>query len=159
MNELITLESKRKQIGYEIRQQQRNEHNRLYSSHKAMFRLMDIAVVLIIIMSFGATFLTTLLLVEKSPEHIIVESNPVIAERGNYELSIDSTNEMRLFIILALIWSGILFVYLYFRSRIYKEWQLYLMLFCVSYYFMSCGNDFFNNFGYFIGKAIFRGTI
>jgi len=39
MNELITLEAKKKQLGYELRQAQKNEHNRLYSSHKAMFRV------------------------------------------------------------------------------------------------------------------------
>ena len=159
MNELITLESKKKQIGYEIRQEQRNEHRRLYKEYRAMFRLMDIAVVLMILLSFGASFLTTMLAVEKKPEMIIVEANQVIAERGNYELSVDSTNQMRIFIILALVWSAILFVYVFFRMRIYKEWQLYLMLFCVLYYFIGCGSDFFNNFGYFVGKVLFGGTI
>lgn len=157
MNELITLEAKKKQIGYEIRQEQRKEHRRLYAEHKAMFRLMDIAIVLLILMSFGASFLTTMLAVEKKPEMIIVEANPVIAEQGNYELSMDSTNQMKMFIVLALVWSSILFVYVFSRMRIYKEWQLYLMLFCVLYYFIGCGRDFFNNFGFFIGKLMFGG--
>jgi len=162
MNELITLEAKRKQIGYEIRQQQKKEHNRLYSSHKAMFRLMDIAVVLLILMNFGAVLLTNILVIQKVPkdvEIVITEANPTQAKLNNYELHPEAIPLIRAFVIQASLWALILFCYIYYRMRVWTEFQLGILLSIICFYFIICGRDFFNNFGYFIGKAIFRGTI
>ena len=159
MNELITLESKKRQLGYEIRQQQRNEHNRLYSSHKAMFRLMDIAVVLMILMNFGALTITNMMVVKKTPAVVetIMEANVVQAKLNNFEAHPQATQWMKIFITQSMIWAGMLFVYLYYRHRIWNEFQLGLMISCVCFYFIICGRDFFNNFGYWIGKVLFGG--
>ena len=119
MNELIILESKKKQIGYEIRQQQKSEHNRLYSSHRAMFRLMDIAVVLIILMNFGAVALTNLMVVKEQPKVLseLREANVVQAEMHDWEVHPEATRTMKIFISQAMIWAFILFVYIYYRNR------------------------------------------
>lgn len=162
MNELITLEAKKKQIGYEVRQQQRNEHRRLYLSHKAMFRLMDIAVVLMIIMNFGAVLLTNILVIQAVPkdvEIVILEANPTQAKMNNMELHPNAVPLIRAFVIQSAIWALILFCYIYYRNRIWNEFQLGLMVSVVCFYFIICGRDFFNNFGYYIGKLIFGGTI
>jgi len=161
MNELITLEAKKKQIGYELRQQQRNEHNRLYSSHKAMFRLMDIAVVLIIIMNFGAVALTNLMVVKEQPKVLTAlrEANVVQAKINDWEVHPEAARTMIIFVKQALIWAFILFCYIYYRNRIWTEFQLGIMILLVCFYFIICGRDFFNNFGYFIGKLMFGGTI
>ena len=161
MNELITLEARKKQIGYEIRQQQRNEHNRLYSSHKAMFRLMDIAVVLMIIMNFGALTITNMMVVKKTPIVVesIMEANVVQAKLNNFEAHPQATQWMRIFVTQSMIWAFILFCYIYYRNRVWNEFQLGLMVSVVCFYFIICGRDFFNNFGYWIGKVLFGGTI
>ena len=161
MNELITLEAKRKQIGYELRQEQRNEHNRLYSSHRAMFRLMDIAVVLIIVMNFGAVALTNLMVVKQIPEVVehLREANVVQAKINDWEVHPEAEREMKIFINQSLIWVFILFCYIYHRNRVWNEFQLGLMISAVCFYFIVCGKDFFNNFGYWIGKVLFGGTI
>ena len=161
MNELITLESKKKQIGYELRQQQRNEHNRLYSNHKAMFRLMDIAVVLMIIMNFGAVALTNMMAVRAEPKiaETLTEANVVHAKVGNYVVSPEANRTMKIFVSQAMIWAFILFAYIYYRNRVWNEFQLGLMISAVCFYFIVCGKDFFNNFGYWLGKAIFGGTL
>jgi len=160
MNELITLEAKKKQIGYELRQQQRNEHNRLYSDNKAMFRLMDIVVVLIILMNFGAVTLTNMLAVRQQPEIVenLREANVVHAKVGTYEVHPEAERTIKIFVTQAIIWAFILFVYVYYRNRVWNEFQLGLMISSVCFYFIICGRDFFNDFGYFIGKAIFGGT-
>ena len=159
MNELITLEAKRKQIGYEIRQEQRNEHRRLYNEHRAMFRLMDIAVVLLITMNFGAVGLTNMMAVRQEPTIVenLTEANIIQAELHDYELNPEAKRTMTIFVSQALIWAVLLFAYIYFRNRIYNEFQLGLMVFSVGFYFIVCGRDFFNNFGYFIGKVLFGG--
>ena len=159
MNELITLEAKRKQIGYEIRQEQRNEHRRLYNEHKAMFRLMDIAVVLIIIMNFGAVALTNIMVVKKEPEVIsnLSEANVMQAKMNDWEVHPEANKEMKIFINQALIWAFILFCYIYYRNRTHTELQLGIMISLVCFYLIICGRDFFNNFGYFIGKILFGG--
>ncbi len=161
MNELITLEARKKQIGYELRQQQRNEHNRLYSSHKAMFRLMDIAVVLIIIMNFGAVALTNLMVVKEQPKVLTAlrEANVVQAKMNDWEVHPEAARTMIIFVKQAMIWAFILFCYIYYRNRIWTEFQLGIMILLVCFYFIICGRDFFNNFGYFIGKLMFGGTI
>ena len=157
MNELITLEARRKQLGYEIRQEQRKEHRRLYEGHKAMFRLMDIAVVLLILMNFGAVGLTNLMAVRKEPAIVenLTEANAVHAELHDYELNPEAKRTMTIFVSQALIWTVLLFAYIFFRNRIYNEFQLGLMVSVVCFYFIICGRDFFNNFGYFIGRLMF----
>jgi len=161
MNELISLEHEKRQISYEIRQQQRNEHNRLYSSHKAMFRLMDIAVVFMIIMNFGAVALTNMLAVRAEPKMVetLTEANVVHAKVGNYEVHPEAKRTIKIFVTQAMIWAFILFCYIYYRSRVWNEFQLGLMVSVVCFYFIICGRDFFNDFGYWLGKAIFGGTI
>jgi len=157
MNELILLKAKQKQLGYEIRQQQRNEHNRLYSSHKAMFRLMDIAVVLIIIMNFGAVALTNMMVVKQLPEVVehLREANVAQAKMNDWEVHPEAARTMIIFVKQALIWAFILFCYIYYRNRIWTEFQLGVMISLVCFYFIICGRDFFNNFGYFAGKILF----
>jgi len=159
MNELIKLESRKKNIGYEIRQAQRSEHNRLYSSHKAMFRLMDIAVVLLILMNFGAVALTNALVVKKYPKlvEILSEANVVQAKMNDYEVHPNAMPLLKAFIRQAMIWAFILFSYIYYRSRIWTELQLGVMVSIVCFYFIICGRDFFNDFGYYIGKLMFGG--
>ena len=159
MNELITLEAKKKQIGYELRQQQRSEHNRLYSSHKAMFRLMDIAVVLMILMNFGAVALTNMIAVRQQPKIVenLTEANIVHAKVGNYEVNPEAKRTMKIFVSQAMIWAFILFCYIYYRNRVWNEFQLGLMVSVVCFYFIICGRDFFNNFGYWLGKVLFVG--
>ena len=161
MNELITLEAKKRQIGYEIRQQQRNEHKRLYLSHRAMFRLMDIAVVLMVLMNFGALTLTNMMVVKKTPAVIenIREANVVQAKINNFEVHPQASQHMRIFINQAIIWAFILFCYIYYRHRIWNEFQLGLMVSIVCFYFLICGRDFFNNYGYWLGKVLFGGTL
>ena len=157
MNELITLEAKRKQLHYEARQEQRKEHNLLYAEHKAMFRLMDIAVVILILMNFGAVALTNMMIVQKTPEIVIVEANPTQAKLNNYELHPQAGPLIKAFVLQSLIWTVILFAYIYYRNRIWTEFQLGLMVSSVCFYFILCGRDFFNKLGYYIGKLMFGG--
>ena len=162
MNELILLKAKQKQLVYEIRQEQRKEHRRLYNEHRAMFRLMDIAVVLLIIMNFGAVLLTNILIIHEAPddvEIVMVEANPTQAKINKYELHPNAIPLLRAFVIQAAIWSLVLFAYIYYRNKIHTEFQLGVMILLVCFYFIICGRDFFNNFGYFIGKVVFGGTI
>jgi len=157
MNELIALEHKKKQLGYEIRQQQRNEHKRLYLDHRAMFRLMDIAVVLMVIMNFGAIALTNMMAVRAEPiiAETLTEANIVHAKVGDYEVHPEATRTIKIFVTQAMIWAFILFCYIYYRNRVWNEFQLGLMISIVCFYFIICGRDFFNDFGYFVGKALF----
>ena len=157
MNELIALEAKKEQIGYEIRQEKRREHRRLYNEHKAMFRMMDIAVVLLILMNFGAVGLTNVMAVRKEPAIAsnLTEANVVHAELHDYEVDPEARRTMTIFVSQALIWAVLLFAYIFFRNRIYNEFQLGLMVSVVCFYFIICGRDFFNNFGYFIGRLMF----
>ena len=161
MNELITLEAKKKQLGYEIRQERRREHRRLYNEHKAMFRLMDIAVVLLIVMNFGAVGLTNLMVVRKEPAVVenLTEANVIQAEMHDYQIHPEAAKTMRIFVYQALIWALILFAYIYYRNRIWNEFQLGIVISLVCFYFIICGKDLFNNFGYFIGELMFGGTI
>ena len=161
MNELITLEAKKKQIGYEIRQEQRKEHRRLYMGHRAMFRLMDIAVVLLIVMNFGAVGLTNMLVIRKTPELALnfTEANPTQGKLNDYEMHPNAVPIIRAFVIQSILWVVLLLVYIIYRNRIWTELQLGVMVSVVCFYFIICGRDFFNNFGYWLGKVLFGGTI
>jgi len=146
---------RKKQLGYEIRRQQGREHEDILRRHTIVFRLMDIMVVLLILMNFGAVALTNVLLIKQQPDTVLSEANPIQAKAHGYEQHPQYSTLIKALLYQSFLWSIMLFFYIYYRRRVYTEKQMWVMLFYVSFYFSVCGADFFNDFGYWLGRLMF----
>ena len=139
----------------------RKEHKVFVEEYKGIIRLLDVAVVLMVIFSFGALFLTNYTITEsgyRTGEQVIVkEANPTAAELLGYE---EPTPQLKSkfngFIIQIIYWSFYLSLYILTRVRLRKEWVLYALIIFVTFYFTAHTADFFNNLGYGLPK-IMRG--
>lgn len=146
---------RRKQLDYEIKRHKRREHEELLKRQAVVFRLMDTKVLLLVLMNFGAVTLTNVLLIKQQPDAILLEANTIQAEAHGYEQHPQASSLIKALVYQAFLWALLLFCYIYYRRRVYNEKQMWVMLGIVSFYFMLCGIDFFNNYGYYIGRMMF----
>ena len=125
---------------------------------------MDIIVVVIILMNFGALFITNVLVVRENEQLVdlgviesweIVEANPVQAEINDYKTTDEAQSHFKSWLIFLVYWSIMTFVYILIRKTFYTEFGFYFMMFFVLFYLLVLGSDFFNNLGYYIGKLAF----
>ena len=139
-------------------------HNELVQKHKKVLKAMDILVVVIILMNFGAVLLTNFMVVKEKEVLIkqgviesyeIVESNPVQAKINNYKTNDKSKVKFKSFIIFIIMWSILTYGYFYARTTFYTETGFYTLVFILIFYFLSMGMDLFNNLGYWLGKRVF----
>lgn len=133
--------------------------------YREIFLLCDLLLILGLLMSFGALTITNALVMQKAKvENIkieIVEVNPVAEKVHNLEGAKTPEQKIKFnkilqalwihSMILALITTWILWV----RFHIKNKKELIGYLFVMVYLFIFFGNDFFNDFGFLIGKLLF----
>lgn len=132
----------------------RKELKEFRNKHKKIFLLFDIAVILVVLMNFGALAITNALVVKEDPNIEFVEVNPVVAERGGYVEHPDSNRKMTQFEITFIFWTLLIIFYVLFRNNIKNEFwlsflSLYILLFSIAF-----GTDFINDFGYYVGVKL-----
>ena len=124
-------------------------------------RYMDIIAVLCILLNFFALMMTNVMVMKEAAEEDkvveLLEANPVMAKTGGYEQHPDGLQFMKVIIRFAVTWSILAFFYIHYRRTVYTEQGLNMMIFLLAYYVAMLGYDFFNNFGYLIGRIIFGG--
>lgn len=146
---------RKKQLDYEIKRQQSREHGELLKRQAIVFKLMDTMVLLLVFMNFGAVALTNVLLIKQQPDAVLSEANTIQAEAHGYEKHPQASSLIKTLVYQAFLWAILLFCYIYYRRRVYTEKQMWFMLGFVSFYFMLCGIDFFNNYGFCVGRMLF----
>ena len=155
MDKISALNCMRTQVNDELKTAKKKRHKEFYTDNKQAFRILDILVILAICFNFGAAATTNILLVEETPEVEIMEVNPVHAEQNNYETHPESSSLMWALVKQALIWFGLIAVYVYYRTNTYNYAGLYFMYILIVYYFFITGYDFFNDLGFLIGRGCF----
>lgn len=147
-----------------IRQEKRKLHKEFVADFKYTFRLMDIAVALIILMNFGALLITTDLVYEKKNVEakeinttlVYKEINTAAEKIHNLEgAETEQEKSQAMFIMMSLLkqafmWSIMLAVYITFRLKVYRQYEMYLALTIVCFYFFVLGHDFINDLGIYI---------
>ncbi len=127
----------------------------LKKCHKWVWFL-HIIVALCIIMNFGAVFLTNMLVIKTVPNAVIREANPIQASIHGYEDGgIEGIALIYAFVVQSLFWTVLLFLYFYSIRKVYTMKQLYWVTAMVFFYFIIIGMDFFNDFGFYIGRAFY----
>lgn len=151
---------------------------RFRDNHKTHIRVLDIAVILIILMNLGALLITNSLAMRTTPDivlekfntitnetetfiqkgkqaPILMEVNPVMAKQQDLVPHPEAIRLLNLFIRFLIIWSLLTFTYYMGRSKMHKELHLNVLTFYTIFYATILGTDFIGDLGFLIGKVIF----
>jgi|26BtaG_2_1085354.scaffolds.fasta_scaffold01187_12 hypothetical protein len=130
------------------------KHQEFVKEHKKIIMLLDVLVILIVLMHFGAVGITNVMAVKKVPKEVKIEYreiNPVTAKVNGYEIHPESEKIIAkaiLSIIFMLVFIG---GYSYYRLTMYSMKDLLILTTVVFFGFVFTGLDFFNNLGYLAG--------
>ena len=154
MKELYNLYAEQYHIDDCIKLEKKKLHTEFMQDHKGMIRMLDIMMILIIVMNFGALFLTNMMVAKVAGDGLeFKEANPVTSELHGYEPAPweDAIPVMKLLFSRAIIWTVMFGSYWFFRKRIIDRDGAFMMVCMMGFYFILLGLDFFNNLGFFIG--------
>ena len=159
MKKLVLMQSELEFLKENISKRIQFLNKKIKREYKNVFLLMKILVLLSLVMNFGAVFMTNMLVMKQNPAAVIVEANPVMARTHNLESATvqRGINLMFMLAIQSVIWAIFLFGFFYSMGHIYTRKQMYWAAFIVFFYFIVLGIDFFNDFGFFIGKLAYGG--
>ena len=151
LKELDTLNRDKKQWKLKIRNQTKKTHKEFVDKNKPWIRVLDITMILVVLLNYGAVFITNALVVKENPTLKLMEANPAQAKLNDYEQHKEGNDLMRAIIIQTLFWVLLISVYLHQRMFMFTYGQLTVTTLIMIYYAFIIGLDFINNFGYLIG--------
>lgn len=158
MDNYYRLIAQRKIVNNSIRKEKRRLHSSLTTVHKKIFIALDILFILSILFNFGAITITNAMVVKSAPspgDITFIEANPVVAEAYDLKTTPEANNLFKKMLIHFSIWFLLLGCYVYLRRTIFTEAGLTVLSTIVLGYFIIYGWDFFNDFGYWIGRVMF----
>ena len=138
-------------------------HKDLTSKYRKLFKMLDIMLICIILINFFSIALTNILVVKKESEvpleerMIIGEANIIQAKVNNYPLYEEAVKLFLAFLLNFIYWILLIACYIYYRRTIYTNRQLTILIIIAVYFVSLIGLDFFNNFGYYLGRLFYYG--
>ena len=157
MSKLFQLEKQQKLIKKAISEEKRKENKRFIKEHKTIIRILDIAMIFIILFNYGALTITNAMVLKKEPDRIFYEVNPVVAESNDYVVHPKAQTKIKQLVRVFIAWAVLIGIYVYFRLTIMTTKDLIVLVCIVATWFMILGWDFVNDFGFWIGKQIWGG--
>ena len=129
-------------------------HGKLKSKYKNLFRMMNVFVAIMLLFNAGALILTNALVYREAPETIVLESNPAASQIHGFEAHPEAKSIFSGFMIQAFFWMLIVLGVFFMKLGCYRYYQLVGSVAILGAMALISGYDFFNNFGYMIGKLI-----
>lgn len=84
------------------------------------------------------------------------EANPITAEKHNLEKTDDGGHIYKMLVIHIFIMTFITFAYIFLRYYVTSINEIWVLLFVILFLVYATFFDFFNDFGFFIGKLVFK---
>ncbi len=149
----------KKRYSFQLRSLKKELHKDYVKDHKLQFRLLDIAIVLIILFNMGALFMTNFLVMKASPEIQIQEANPKQCDWNGYTCHPEGNEIMFAFLFQIIFWGIIIILYLYYRTTLFTDFEYYILIIIIIFWLIGFGTDFINDLGYYLGKVIYGSII
>ena len=150
--EMVKLEKTMYKI--KLRNQTKATHNAFVKKNKGWVRTLDIVMIIVVLLNFGAVFMTNMLVVKTNPEVELKEANAVQAEMNDYEVHEQGGQLMKSILLQTVLWVIILSVFVSNRMMLITYPQLTVMTVTVIYFAFLLTLDFVNDFGYLIGVLL-----
>ena len=146
--------TKLSELKTEIVHERASLHVQLRNKYGYMFRGMDICLALLILFNIGALILTNALVYKEEPATVVYEVNPIASATHGYEEHPESSSLYISFIKQGLMYILLIVSYFFVRMASYTKTILIFSLAIMFGAALISGIDFFNDFGYFMGKTI-----
>lgn len=150
----FSLNYKKEIFNYKIDNQIKKE---IWVNFKNLIHLCDALFILAILFNLGAGVITNVIVVKETPKIEFYETNIKTAEKYNYVPHEQAEKKFSDFIKFIDTWALGIFGYIIIRFfLIYYDYRLIYLFFLVLIYLnIDLGIDFFQNFGYWIGRSIY----
>jgi len=122
-------------------------------SYREKLWILDIFFILTILFNVGALVITNILVIKNAPESKFVEDNKAASERFGFEYG----SEVRFsgYILHCLCWVILIFIYVLRRANVHNALTYWWLTFWIIFMVTFTAFDFFNNFGYWLGKVFY----
>lgn len=157
MEKYYNLLAKKKFVNYQIKQEKLSLHKKFVNNYKGLFRVLDFIIIAMMVLNLLTVMITNIIVVKKEPTTVFYETNIVQAKSNDYEPHPKANTIFFTFIKQILLWLVVMMCYVYFRRTTFTEEGLFLLLIIILYFTISILTNFFNDFGYYIGKILFGG--
>lgn len=152
------LQQELKTAKYNLSAYKHNVKRLFRAKHKKQLIWMDSIILFLVLMNFGAVFMTNSMVIrvaqEQGIEFELQEANPVMAEEHNLNTSPEVQKEFMIFVSHAMKWGLLLMAYILIRFNVYQSETLIAMLCVIAFYAFMIGLDFFNDLGFYIHTII-----
>jgi hypothetical protein len=123
--------------------------------YKHLFRLMDIFFILIFVFNIGALTITNVMVMKETPAVELREVNPIQAKLQGYEVHPEAYSMVKSFLIQSVLYVISIMGYWMMRFSAFTKTQLIVCLAIVFFYSVTSAMDFFNDWGYLLGKWVY----
>lgn len=159
-NKIIQLDYEKKEIDQEIKDEKLRLHEQFVLKYKTLFRFLDIMVVAIVLINLVAVGLTNIMVVKTAVDEnktmVFHEVNPVQQKANSYAPHPETTKLFLALLKQMMLWSIMVFGYIWLRRTIYQEAMFTMIIFLVVFYLIMMGYDAMNDIGYFLGKILYK---
>ncbi len=145
----------KKKYKKELKSLKKSLNHQYIKTNKWKFRILDIALIFIILFNLGALLMTNFMVVKEKPDKEFKEANQVQCDWNGYTCHSEGNKLMMSFLKQVILWTVIIFLYIYFRGQVFSEEGYYFFVLIVLFYLIGTGTDFTNNMGYYIGKVVY----
>lgn len=144
-----------------IKYEKEKLHKTFALANKKVLRIFDILLILGFIFNIGAVFLTNVMVVKEKTENNIPlefrEVNVIQAKLNNFVVHPDAKILLLTLGKQLLLWLVMISLYVYQRNTVYSRAVLIEMWITTLFSSTVLSWDFFNDFGFYIGRLIFGG--
>lgn len=137
----------------------RKAHTEFVQEHKRVIMALDMMVVMIVLMHWGAIGTTNMMAVKELPEEgvkiTMKEVNPVMAEVEGYEVHPEYRSIVLKLMMHLLYYIAVVGGYVYLRLTMKSFSDLVILSVLITAGFLWTGIDFFNNLGYLVGYKLY----
>lgn len=123
--------------------------------HPKIFRTLDMLLICCFLLNLGAVVITNALVFKTNTNVKLVEANPVTANTHQLETNKEALFKFSGFYIHALLWVFLAWFYIHKRNNVKNEKELLILTSIVISWLIILSLDFFNDFGYLLGKIMF----
>lgn len=123
--------------------------------NKSWFQVLDSIGILLIIINFGALFITGVLAVKAEPSKGFAEANPVQCVWNGWSCHTNYLNVIIPMLKQIFVWAILVGLYIYVRNNTFNITGLWILTFMIIFYLSALALDFNNDLGLYIGKVVF----
>lgn len=120
--------------------------------NKGWFLTLDIIGIIVILLNFGALFMTGALAVKVEPSKSFAEANPVQCVWNGWSCHTDYLNIIIPMLKQIIFWAMIVGLYIYTRNNTFSITGMWVLTALIIFYFSAMAFDFNNDLGLYAGK-------